>query len=388
MKNNKKVVLICMLLITSIFTIASSSVVADENIIYVDDDASPEWYDETHVRTIQEGIDIASDSDTIFVYSGTYYGLIIINKTLRLTGEEKASTIIDGLQLGEDTITVTAPSFHISGFTIRNSPRGSGYNSGLKLENSDDSVIEYNIFTDNCWAAEIRSSSNCIFSDNIVIDNEQGGVHLAMSPSTQVTGCTFSGNGKKGLAIFKGNDHLISSNTFIDCGIEINSQPPPGDTVHCIMKDNTVNGKPLVYLENENGKIIWDAGQVILNQCTGIVIRNLDLSDTSTGIRVYKSGFISILGNTLTNNFHGISVVNSLFVNIRNNKINRNWYNGVGFSGNILCRLSFNEITENYIGLYLHESTLTMPYLNRIHSNWNCNFFVSPLFMPWSFQIF
>jgi len=111
MKNNKKVILICTLLITSIFIITSSSVVADENIIYVDDDASPEWYDETHVRTIQEGIDIASDGDTIFVYSGTYYGLIIINKTLRLTGEEKSSTIIDGQQLGEDTITVNAPSF-------------------------------------------------------------------------------------------------------------------------------------------------------------------------------------------------------------------------------------------------------------------------------------
>jgi len=305
-----------------------------------------------------------------------------------LTGEEKSSTIIDGQQLGEDTITVNAPSFHISGFTIRNSPRGSGYNSGLKLENADNSVIEDNIFTDNCWAAEIRSSSHCIFSDNIVIDNEQGGVHIPMSPSTKVTGCTFSGNDKRGLAIFKGNDHLISSNTFIDCGIEINSQPPPGDTVHCTMKDNTVNGKPLVYLENENGKIIRDAGQIILNQCTGIVIRNLNLSNTSSGIQVYKSGFIFILGNTLTNNFHGISIVNSFFVNIRNNKINRNWYNGVGFSGNILCRLSFNEITENYIGLYLHGSTLTMPYLNRIHSNRNCNFFVSPLFMPWSFQIF
>jgi parallel beta-helix repeat protein len=388
MKNNKLIILISILLTTSVFTFTISSVIAEGYIVYVDDDAPPGWYDETHVRTIQEGIDVASDGDTVFVYPGTYYGLIIINKTLKLTGEEKTMTIIDGQQLGDDTITVNAPNFYISGFTIRNSPRGSGYNSGLRLENADDSIIEDNIFTDNCWAAEIRNSNNCNFIDNFVIDNEQGGVHIAMSPSTQVTGCTFTGNGKKGLAVFKGNDHLISSNTFIDCGVEINSQPSPGDTVHCIMKDNTVNGKPLVYLENENGRIIRDAGQVILNQCTGIIIRNLNLSNTATGIRVYKSGLIFILGNTITNNFHGIGVGNSFFVNIRNNEISRNWYNGVGFSGNILCRLSFNEITENYIGLYLHGSTLTMPYLNRIHTNWNCNYFVSSLFIPFSFQIF
>jgi len=388
MKSKKLVVIICMLVTASVFPIVTSSLAFDGNIIYVDDDAPPEWYDATHVRTIQEGIDAAFEGDTVYVYPGIYYGQIVISATLTLTGEEKTSTIIDGQQLGEDTLTVTAPSVYISGFTIRNGSRGCGYNSGLKVENADNCVIENNIFTDNCWAAEIRSSSHCIFSDSLVIDNEQGGVHLAMSPSTQVTGCTFSGNGKDGLAIFKGNDHLISSNTFIDCGIEIGSQPPPGNTIHCTIRDNTVNGKPLVYLENEKGKIIRDAGQVILNQCRGIVIRNLNLSNTSTGIRVYKSGFIFILGNTITNNFHGIGIGNSFFVNIRNNKINRNWYNGVGIGGSILCRLSFNEITENYIGLYLHESPLTMPYLNRIHSNRNCNFFVSPLFMPWSFQIF
>jgi parallel beta-helix repeat protein len=353
----------------------------ESDIIYVDDDGGVDY------TNIQDAIDAASEGDTIFVYPGIYYGLIIINKTLTLTGEDKSSTIIDGQQIGEDTITVTAPSFYIRGFTIRNGPRGSGYNSGLKLENADDSVIENNIFTDNCWAAEIRSSSNCIFSDNLVIDNVQGGVHVAMSPSTQVTGCIFSGDGKKGLAIFKGNDHLISSNTFIDCGLEVRSQPPTGDTVHCTIKDNTVNGKPLVYLENEKGKIIQNAGQVILNQCKGIIIRNLDLSNTSKGISVYKSGFIFIVGNTITNNFHGIGIVNSFFVNIKNNKIKCNWYNGVGIHGSILCRLSFNEITENDIGLYLHESTLTMPYLNRIHSNSKCNFYINPLFSPWSFQI-
>lgn len=180
---------------------------------------------------------------------------------------------------------------------------------------------------------------------------------------------------------------MISSNTFIDCGINIGSQPPPGNTIHCTITDNTVNGKPLVYLENEQGVIVEAAGQVILNQCKGIVIRNCDLSNTSKGVSVYKSSYIFILGNIVTYNFHGIGIGNSFFVTIRNNKVNRNWYNGVAIGSSMLCRLSFNEITENDIGLYLHESTLTMYYLNKIHTNSDCNYYIDPLFLPWTFQI-
>jgi parallel beta-helix repeat protein len=377
----RKIIGIVFVCLTLVLSTVGFSTAVNNDTIYVDDDGDADY------ANIQDAIDAASDGDTIFVYSGTYYGLIIINKTVTLTGEEKTSTIIDGEQLGEDTITVTAPNFYISGFTIRNGPRGCGYNSGLKVENADNCVIENNVFTDNCWAAEIRSSSHCIFSDNTIIDNEQGGVHLAMSPSTQVTECTFSGNGKEGLAIFQGNDQVISSNTFIDCGIEIGSQPPPGNTIHCTIKDNTVNGKPLVYLESEQGKIIKDAGQVILNQCRGIVVRNLNLSNTSTGISVYKSSFIFILGNTITNNFHGLGIGKSFFVNIKNNKINHNWYNGVSIGSSILCHLSFNEITENNIGLYLHESIVTIPYLNKIHTNYDCNYFINSMFLPWIIQI-
>jgi hypothetical protein len=46
------------------------AIIAD---VYVDDDADPSWYDATHVRTIQEGIDNATVGDTVFVYNGTYF---------------------------------------------------------------------------------------------------------------------------------------------------------------------------------------------------------------------------------------------------------------------------------------------------------------------------
>ncbi|MFE3846309.1 NosD domain-containing protein, partial [Thermoplasmatota archaeon] len=40
--------------------------------IYVDNDESPDWYDETHVQTIQESVSNASIGAEIFVFNGTY----------------------------------------------------------------------------------------------------------------------------------------------------------------------------------------------------------------------------------------------------------------------------------------------------------------------------
>jgi len=378
MKKTLGSVLIILMLVLTTTTITASKT---NNIIYVDDDGGADY------TSIQEAIDAASYGDTIYVYEGTYIGQININKTLVLTGEEKTTTIIDGQQLGEDTITITNFAVELTGFTIQNSPRGCGYNAGIKLQNANNCIIKNNIFTNNCWAAEIRESSYCEFSNNKIIDNVQGGIHLAFAPSATVTNCLFSGNERIGIRISRGNNQVIQSNNFIDCGISIGYEPPPGNTITCTIEDNTINGKPLVYLEKEQGKIINDAGQVILNQCNGIIIRNLDISGAYTGISVYKSNFISILGNTITDNHHGIGIGKSFFITIRNNKINNNWYNGIGLSGNILCRLSFNQITENNIGLYIHQSAITLPAINNIRENREHNYVIAPLFLPWTFHL-
>jgi parallel beta-helix repeat protein len=375
MKSMKLLIIISMLLIASVFPLVTTSIASESRTIYVDDDGGADY------TRIQDAVDAADEGDTVYVYPGIYYEQIIIDIPLTLTGEDKTSTIIDGLRLKQNTVFIRADGVHISDFTIQNSSRGLGYESGLQLTNVDSCVIEDMIFTDNCWAAEIRNSNNCVFTENTVSNNENGGIHLVLSTSCTVNDCTFIGNSKTGIHVFSGNDHVISSNTFIDCGLEINIMST------LTITDNIVNGKPIVYLEHETGKLIEDAGQVILNQCKDIVVRNLDLSNTSTGVNVYQSDFIKIIRNTITNTLHGISVESSRRVSIRNNDIRNNRYNGVGVYGGFSNRLSFNQVTENDIGIYLHNSIGTILFLNKVQNNYDHNFLINSMFFPWIIPI-
>ncbi|GAG90035.1 unnamed protein product, partial [marine sediment metagenome] len=67
-----------------------------DNTIFVDDNRPPEWYDATHVKTITEGIVNATAGDTVYVYNGTYYEIVTVNKQLDLVGESGETVIIDG----------------------------------------------------------------------------------------------------------------------------------------------------------------------------------------------------------------------------------------------------------------------------------------------------
>ena len=376
-----KKICIVLLGLTLLFSSVGLTSADANDTIYVDDDGTADY------TSIQDAIDASVDGDTIFVYAGSYVGPLNITKTLTLTGEAKSSTIIDGKQLGEDMITVTAPNFHISEFTLLNGPTGGGYNSAIKLENADDCVIEQCVFKDNCWAAEIRTSDHCRFSDNQVIDNE-GGIHIVFSDDTTVKDCTFSTvDGRTGIEIAQGCNQMISSNTLINCGVEIYDGPPSGNSIHCTMTDNTVNGKPLVYLERKNFRIVRNAGQVILNRCNGIIVRNNDLTNTSMGVQILGSTFVHIAGNTISDNHHGISVAKSFSVIIRNNELVNNWYAGLVMSHSGGCRISLNEISENDIGVYFHQTLVNALYLNQVHDNERYNYRIDSVFIPFLVEI-
>jgi parallel beta-helix repeat protein len=133
--------------------------------IYVDDDntAGP-WHgtEEFPHKYIQDGIDDANPLDMIRVSNGTYYENVIADKSVRLIGDDRDSTIIDAGGIGP-AITSTAGLVTIRGFTIQNSD-GNGI-----CVSSDCNVILRNNIRDNLCGIHIASfEGNRIYHNNFM----------------------------------------------------------------------------------------------------------------------------------------------------------------------------------------------------------------------------
>ena len=159
---------------------ASVNVLSTEQIdtIYVDDDNIDGTWDgslEHPFRLIREGINAASDGDTVFVFNGFYNeSRIRIEKSIILCGENTSSTIIDGNYQHEYIHGIEvffADSVTITNFTIQN-----GW-CGIALIESSNAKITHNVIKNNLYGLSIRwKSDQAIVHHNLITENKNAGV--------------------------------------------------------------------------------------------------------------------------------------------------------------------------------------------------------------------
>ena len=149
---------------------------------------------------IQDAIDNASDGDTVFVYSGNYQkGMIRVNKTINLRGEDKNTTVIDGCRQNYVfklyDVDFAELFIEIKGFTIQNAMwAGIGifsYNNtisgniiqnneaGIALSWAGNNLIYGNVIRKNSFG--IRTSSSYVLNNKIernIIENNSYGLNI------------------------------------------------------------------------------------------------------------------------------------------------------------------------------------------------------------------
>jgi parallel beta-helix repeat protein len=135
-----------------------------ENLpVYVDDDADPEWYGDTNVSTINEALEIVGIGQTVYVYEGIYYEIIVIDKPLSLMGMSQTSTIINS-SAGGPVITISANWVNVSGFTIQQS----SYDCAGITVSSDNNTIIGNNIENNYYGIYLSESSNNTIAENTI----------------------------------------------------------------------------------------------------------------------------------------------------------------------------------------------------------------------------
>ena len=102
----KGIALIVMLLFVGMIISPSTGIIVKNNSIYTYSDGIILYVGGSgpgNYSNIKDAIDDARDGDTVFVYndSSPYCENIIIDKSIRLVGEEKNTTVIDGKKEGQ-----------------------------------------------------------------------------------------------------------------------------------------------------------------------------------------------------------------------------------------------------------------------------------------------
>ena len=91
------IIALTILLLVNSFVV--SSVETDESILYVGGSQTPNY------DNIQDALDAANNGDEIIIQDGIYYESLLIDKSVRLTGEHKDTVVIDGSGTGSVSYT-------------------------------------------------------------------------------------------------------------------------------------------------------------------------------------------------------------------------------------------------------------------------------------------
>jgi parallel beta-helix repeat protein len=252
---------------------------------------------------IQSLIDNASDGDTIFIPSGTYYENIIVNKSISLIGENKDTTIIDGGESGT-VVSISADWVNISRFTIENS---SWSDSGIKIS-SNYNIIKETSISENNFGIRLNSNSN----NNTIINNfftsNDICISLSFSGGNNITGNLFNRNYGDHIYLKDSSNNNITGNEISENnnyrGIVLD-----GSFQNAIL-GNTISSYYAIsiYLKNSDnnsilGNIVssWEAESISLDDSSyNMIIDNIINSKDNDGIYLSTSCNNAIIDNTIT----------------------------------------------------------------------------------------
>lgn len=155
--------------------------------------------------SIQAAVDNANSSDTIIISPGIYAENLIINKSLTMIGEDRDTTIIDGLSAG-DAISIRSDSVTIRSLTVMSNSMGIRGNA-IVVDNHGDIIVDDTKLAGSYYGLSLAFCSYSVFSDNIIIDNTVG-IELINTNNNVFSNNTISGN-QQGIAFDYINDHNV-----------------------------------------------------------------------------------------------------------------------------------------------------------------------------------
>ncbi|NAS10488.1 nitrous oxide reductase family maturation protein NosD [Flavobacteriaceae bacterium R33] len=327
------------------------------------------------VKTIQQGVQQATDFDTILVKKGVYKEFnILIDKPLLLLGENYPQ--IDGEDQGE-IITITSDDVVVDGLFLVNV--GTSYtrdHAAIRVIQSERFVIRnvvlerlfFGIYLEKARngkvinnkivgdAVEEFNSGNGIqlwYCKDIevrgnIVERVRDGIYLEFSDRIEIRDNFSSNNVRYGLHFMFSNDDVYSNNTFKNNGAGVAVM----FSKRIKMLDNTFakNWGPTSY-------------GLLLKEINDAEIRGNVFEENSTGIALEGSNRINYDANHFLNNGWAVKVRGACYSNkFTNNNFMYNSFD-VSYDGNLNDNLFERNYWSDYTGYDLDDNGLgDVPY--------------------------
>jgi parallel beta-helix repeat protein len=353
MKKKIFLLLFCVLIAFSV-----SVGMASAKTWHVDDDFVE--YPAADFSSIQDAIDAADLGDIVYVYNGTYYESLVINKQLELTGAGKETIIHGGWY--DTCVKIMSPSVSIAGFRIEYS----GSDGAGIYVSSNNNIITNNTLIENGYGIELIKDSNTIM--NNVITNNTKDVYLKGDLNNIIS------NIIRDITIESADYNKIANN-YVTGGIDLESSDHNNIVNNTIKADINLEMSTYNNIVNNRIKmgITLDARLTKRQKSNHNTIAN----NTVKYISLKGSNHNKIINNIISqSNEDGISIKHGNYCRDVRHGLYLNWECDRVYS-------EFNEISNNIInssnrkGIYLGEKSNNTKIINNsINSNKGCGIYL------------
>ena len=316
----------------------------------VDDDGPADF------SSIQEAINAANQGDTIYVFNGTYYENVVVNKTVSLIGENSSTTIIDGRGAGR-AFNIGSNNVSVTGFTTKNASIGfwlqkANFPQGDRI--LKDIVIVGNAIIDTSNGIVTSYCDSITITDNLILRGLYG-ISFLKTFASKV-----DNNAILNMSVF-GTEFIDSGGNYI---AENNLSAVGAFPTICILLD--VESGSII---RKNRCVNSNFGGIVSDPGTNNTIEANTIENNDIGIRLYggtsHGNNNTLRENTIRNNTYGIYLRssranefyhNNLIDNIYQLDIDEelnSWDDGYPSGGNYW---SDYEGVDEYGGTYQNET--------------------------------
>lgn len=294
-------------------------------------------YQNQHGLEITRSVNCFAVNNTI--YDNDRYGLDIRYSPTCTVGDnvfQNNGLVVGGAELADWMLNVIDNSVNgkaLGYFTNVSDAviNGSQYGQAI-LVNCTRVTIQDGIFDAVDIGIAIYYSSNCTVNNTSVSDNFIG-IWLYSTNSSDVV------------------DNTLANNGIVVTGWDLSNW------VHNLT-GNLVNSKPLGYFLNQSSLTIDGSayGQVIVVNCTDILVEDGVFLSSSQGIALVFSPDSELINNTVTDSYYGIRIQDCSGSHFENNTISGSPSTGFLLYDSNQCSLTNNTWENNYYGFYVYNS--------------------------------